>query len=268
MGKIRANGKPIELERSLACSITDLNNDGLLDIVAGPASFRALYPRVYFNKGTATEFNYTTWDTLSIGGKKKKRMGFSATFTDLDGDGLKDIYFTDAYYGASNIETGYFYALNKGTAESYRFAAPVKLENNNLKWRSNCATGDLNGDGKEDLLLSLGYRDGAGTAKRMTKIYVRYNETATEIINKPKLKKNSISLLSEIRLSVVGNLLRAVGAKQNSVLSIIDIKGREVQRISLVKGSNSISIKSLNRGLYILKYQIETYCSIQKIILR
>ena len=149
-------------------ALTDLDNDGDLDMLVGDNNGRSF---AYENTGNKTVPKWSrksAWDAPYIGG------GAAPYFADLNGDGVTDVIVGDG--------GGYSNAMkNTGTKNSATFT-------NQTSWNppiqtnfvANPAIGDLDGDGDYDYLVGLG-ANGAGAQynpKGTTRAYENTGDTS------------------------------------------------------------------------------------------
>ena len=83
---------------------------------------------------------------------------------DLDGDGKPEIVITNQY---KNTITVYKNKATSGSITSASFATPVKLLTDTLSLPTSVAIGDLDGDGKAELIVVNSYRDRVSVLKNV-----------------------------------------------------------------------------------------------------
>ena len=145
--------------------ITDLDGDGILDIVAGSSD-----GGIYFFRGLGYDGRIKTEEAVKIASVDvdSATLGYSApTVCDIDGDGVSDIL-----CGTAN---GNIYLLRgEGDLE---FSAPELYLETGLEGQALPDVGDLNGDGSDDLvvgsnarrlLVYYGGANGFGSAQEIT----------------------------------------------------------------------------------------------------
>src|SRR5436190_2560805 len=97
--------------------------------------------------------NITFSNTLTEGPNTNVMMyeyfynGGGVAVSDLNGDGLDDIYFT------GNMSDNKLY-LNKGNMKFEDITGIAGVENRKVPWRTGVTVADINGDGKPDIYVS------------------------------------------------------------------------------------------------------------------
>ncbi len=149
----------------------DLNGDGKTDILAvdvfpnfsNPVSVQFAVT-VFLNQGagsftSAGTFPVTTPQVASDGGTAALNF-FAPTFVDLNGDGKLDLITQTQWVPAVNIggDPVVDTLLNNGDGTFGSFmpvSVPDPPNNNGTAWAYGAGSGDVNGDGKQDLILTL-----------------------------------------------------------------------------------------------------------------
>lgn len=160
----------------------DANGDGYAEVAVGSPGQRAgrgavnvFYGQasglVADQSGSAPGDFYLTQDTSGVPGTPEKGdyFGSATAFGDFNSDGCADLAIgapgNDRAHGAVTIIYGSPAGLS--TAHSVRFEASAVTANREASLGSSVATGDLNGDGVDDLAvgmpgLKVGRSEGAG----------------------------------------------------------------------------------------------------------
>ena len=152
-----------------ALAVGDLNADGKDDLVVGAPSYNADQGQVYvFYGGNILPTNADLADIVYEGESSGDLFGSALTIANLNGDGYQDLsvgapgWESDAgkvytMYGGGLIEDAFFFGESSGD----RFGESL-------------ATGDLKGDGLDDLVMGApGYNSNQG------KVYISYGEGGT-----------------------------------------------------------------------------------------
>jgi len=139
---------------SRSCSFADIDNDGDPDLLfqgGGPSAnrdaARQLFRNEFVPSGTLSFTNITAASNITT----PDSTGWSAGWADVDGDGLVDLYL-----GQTNVTTGldprgdHFRNLGNGVFENVS-ASTI----NDPGFVQNVAWGDVNNDGRLDLMLGM-----------------------------------------------------------------------------------------------------------------
>lgn len=204
MPDLEANGEMIDVHPTSpddlsAPSITDWNNDGLLDLVLGATPSACGYgvTRLYINSGSPGNPVLTDYSLVFCGNDTIKYRNIDVEVADLDMDGLKDIMI--GQYRRKPI----FFHKNIGTAEEPVFnqaeSLNVSVENHTYCNSSACVY-DWDDNGAPDLLIGDYYGC----------IYRFMNKTPVEIkVNKPiagyKIPKNIGVSVFDVKGRLIGS---------------------------------------------------------------
>ena len=133
---------PIRGQFSYAPAVADLDGDGRVDLVVGNWTDRVQW---YRNSGTSTAPAWTLADTALV--TITRGTNTTPALGDLDGDGLVDLVIGEAS-GVLNVYK------NAGTKASPKFELlSDHFQDIKVGRRSAPSLGDMDGDGKPDLLL-------------------------------------------------------------------------------------------------------------------
>ncbi len=114
-----ANGVTIDVGLNSAPHIIDWNEDGLLDMVIGNDSDERVW--LYINSGTTSDYVFTTYSYLLVGGSPIVYSRCNPHVTDLNLDGKKDLVIGEDW--------GHIYYLeNEGTNAAPVFNQAVQLQ--------------------------------------------------------------------------------------------------------------------------------------------
>jgi hypothetical protein len=148
---IIANGTTIDVGYNSAPCTVDWNEDGLLDMVIGNDTTETLW--LYLNSGTTTNYLFTNYTEIKVGGVPIKYSRCVPHVVDLNKDGMKDLVIGEDY--------GYVYYLENVRANATpMFDVAVRLESDGapISWPSGQTdtrvwVDDWDEDGYLDLLL-------------------------------------------------------------------------------------------------------------------
>lgn len=149
---LKDDGRPVA---SMGTDFRDYNNDGLPDIIVTALAAETFPLFKNMGKGNFSEATHTS----RLGSLTMRHSGWGAGFFDFDNDGWKDLFtanshvndmvekFEPAIYKESN---GVFRNLGDGTFADESAASGQDI----VRAHRGCAFGDLNGDGKIDVVVS------------------------------------------------------------------------------------------------------------------
>lgn len=216
----------------LSVAAGDLDGDGKLDIVTA-------------NKGSATLSvfqNTSNNGIVSFASKLDYITGAepnSIAIADLDGDGKSDIATGNSYNGLGGNSVSVF----ENTSTNGIISFSTKTDYTIGTAPKSIASGDMDGDGKSDLIISIG----GGTSS----VYVLRNKcipsgivshselsTAFRIYPNPFTTQTTISIDKELK---------------NANYKIIDVLGKEVKAANFSDRQTIIEKGELNQGIYLIQ---------------
>jgi hypothetical protein len=127
-------------------AIGDLDGDGKPDLVAVNSGTGTDLVSVFRNTSTPGNLSFASRVDLSGG-----QGPFSVVIADLDADGKSEIIVTGQYSSSSHLSV----LKNNSSVGNISFAAPALLSN--VSGPFTVAVGDLNGDGKPDLVAASAF---------------------------------------------------------------------------------------------------------------
>lgn len=213
---------PLSGGTATALAIGDLDGDGKPDIVSSERQSNNSVISVYLNKSaSAGDFTFQTHiDYVALSDAS------DISLTDIDGDGKLDILVSYSYFSS---QTNYFSVfLNKSTVGNISFAPKTDIG----LAVSGIAIGDLNGDGKIDL-VGIG-KDGSPGSNQ---VFVAVNNSTP----------GKISFSEPITFGVI------TYANAGSTVNILDVDGDSKPDLVFSSGgSNMVSVfrnTSANGGI-------------------
>lgn len=128
----------------------DFNGDSILDLIAGTGPGIATQIRIFDGTNGQEIFAVAPFEASFTGGV------YVAT-GDLDGDGIPDLVITPDEGGGPRVDVYSGQAFNK-------IASFFGIDDNNFRGGARAAVGDLNHDGREDLVVVAGFGGGPRVA--------------------------------------------------------------------------------------------------------
>lgn len=159
--KIKSAGTVIDILNNSAPEVSDLNGDGLPDLLVGTQS-TGNYLYMYYNTGTKTEPQFGSFNFLLNKGMFVSIGNAAPELFDLDGDGVKDLV-----SGNSMGEILYYHNSGTNTAHSYDEPQSLSAGGKEMKvdkysqfcftdWNNDGVTDMVVGDKNENVMLFLG----------------------------------------------------------------------------------------------------------------
>jgi hypothetical protein len=162
-----------DLESGHGFEIVDLNNDGFKDLVLCNSDWDTrpedMAVIVYQNPGTGTEAQKQPWPKYVIYKGSEFYSKEHVASYDLDGDGFKDV-------AMQTVDHIYLFKNPGNLSLPWNLTKINKPDE--IRWRGRpIAIGDLNGDGKAEIVGGLIHRDGYLPENLAAIFYLQYSGT-------------------------------------------------------------------------------------------
>ncbi|MGL4422336.1 MAG: Ig-like domain-containing protein, partial [Gemmataceae bacterium] len=149
---VRFNVSPFEptFTGGVRTAAADFNSDGVADMVVGTGPGRSTKVRVFDGKSQAEIFSTDPFEASFTG-------GVYVTAGDLDGDGRPDLVITPDEGGGPRVDVYGGNGFN-------RIASFFGIDDPNFRGGARASTGDMNNDGRADLIVVAGFGGGPRVA--------------------------------------------------------------------------------------------------------
>lgn len=280
-------------------SIADINGDGNLDIILTGFAIkpnRRDISHVYLGNGNGTfrranaGLERLSWGDTSVGDVNKNghpdllitgvgntklylgngdgtfreanaglidgAWGGETAITDLNGDGNQDLLVT-GYNGPDLVSLLY---LGDGTGRFERAHAGLADG-----WNSSASVGDVDRDGDQDLLMTVGAYNGIGGGTTLDDQTILYENIATEGVPEPQLLETYPNPARN-RVTVRYGVPEDAGAARAS-FEIYDVLGRRVKSVPVEAGRHrrQFQVDGLASGVYFLRLDVVCRTKIRKL---
>lgn len=268
--KLTSGGSNIKVQNNSSPLLTDWDNDGDYDLLVGQkgASEYSSDIKIFINDGTASNYNFVSSGSVSVGGQSNLLQFYRAQldFADLDGDGLRDLIVANANAGNSTGNVGFL--RNTGTESSPAFSNWINLTADGSdismatqqqyasKKDARARVCDWNGDGVLDLLVAcdnIFFYKGTGGS--------------VEIENYSLNKKSSLK-------TFINNNCLEFNLSQNEEnhfhAQLLGLNGKIINKISGISNEHKISgtFKNICPGSYLLLVNTNKNIRVEKVIVR
>ncbi len=151
-GSVRYTVSPFEpsFTGGVRTAAADFNNDGVADLIAGTGPGRATRVRILDGKTQAELFAVDPFESSFTG-------GVYVTAGDLNGDNVPDLVITPDEGGGPRVDV--YSGAGFGKIASF-----FGIDDTNFRGGARAGTGDMNGDGRADLIVVAGFGGGPRVA--------------------------------------------------------------------------------------------------------